>query len=71
MEHVIVRYPGGARSVHVDGVQDGMTNKRLRVSRGTHRFDLGEPRDYTPTFRRPMVKDTSPVKPMEVTFEKA
>jgi hypothetical protein len=69
-EHVIVRYPT-ERKVFVDGKELGLTGKVLTVERGTHRFDLGQPLDYVPKFRRPKVTGTSLGEPMEVVFEEA
>jgi hypothetical protein len=69
MENVIIKYPD-SRAVFIDGEDTGMTNTILRIEAGSHTFTLGEPKDYKPSFRRRKVKGTSPVKPMEVTFEK-
>lgn len=69
MENVIVKYPG-TRTVFIDGEDTGVTNTVLRIEAGTHTFNLGEPKNYKPAFRRRKVTGTSPVKPMEVTFEK-
>lgn len=70
MENVIIKYPE-TRTVFIDGEDSGMTNTVLRIEAGTHTFNLGEPKDYMPSFRRRKVTGTSPVKPMEVTFEKS
>ncbi len=58
------------REVFVDGESSGRTNETVRVERGTHTVNLGDPRDYDPKWRRPQVKNTSPIKPLEVTFAK-
>ncbi len=68
MEHVIVRYPK-RRVVNLRGEETGYTNRVFRVRSGTHTFNLGEPRDYRPKWRRVNVTGTTPVSPMEVTFE--
>ena len=68
MEFVCVKFPS-ARTVYIDRAPGGSTNETLQVNRGVHRFDLGEPRDYAPSFRRRHVKDTTPIRPMEVCFE--
>lgn len=68
-EFIQVLYPA-SRDVFVDGELEGKTNETLRVERGTHTVNLGDPRDYAPKWRRPQVKNTSPIKPMEVRFEK-
>jgi hypothetical protein len=69
MENVIVKFPE-QRTVLIDGEESGETNTILRVEAGTHTFKLGDPADYTPSWRRKKVAGTSPVKPMEVAFEK-
>jgi len=67
MEYVNVRYYR-KRNVFMDGNLLGKTNETLRVDEGTHRFDLGENKNYTPAFRKVQVTDTSPMKPMEIHF---
>lgn len=67
MEFVKVTY-FRRRKVYIDGVKSGYTNKKLRVSRGTHRFDLGEPVNYQPQRRKPFVKETTPLTPMIIAF---
>jgi len=69
MEHVIVRY-SETRAVLVDGVESGTIGDILRLEQGTHTFSLGGPQDYKPSSQTLMVKDTTPIKPMEVTFVK-
>ncbi len=69
MEHVIVVYPHD-RPVYVDGHERGRTNKTIMLGTpGRYTFHLGDPRDYKPKWRRPLVKDTSPICPQEVIFE--
>ena len=67
MEHVTVKYPH-RRKVFIDGNESGFTNMTLRTNRGTHTFNLGEPRDYTPKWRRVKVRNTTPIRPLEVVF---
>jgi len=69
MENVIIKYPE-TRTVFIDGEDTGMTNTILRIEAGSHTFDLGEPKNYKPSSRKRKVKGTSPVKPIEVIFEK-
>ena len=69
MEYVAVRYPE-RRTVNIDGVPAGYTDRTLRVNRGTHTINLGDPRDYRPKWRRVKVKGTTSTRPMEVRFEK-
>lgn len=68
MEFIIVRFRD-ARDVFVDGMQMGKTGEKLRVEKGRHTIHLGDPRNYAPTSRRPDVKNTASIKPMEVLFE--
>jgi PEGA domain len=70
MEYVIVRYVR-KRTVYIDGEDSGETGERLRVEEGTHTIHLGDPRDYTPKWRRPTVTGTTTSKPMEIEFEEA
>ena len=67
MEYVIVTYYR-KRNVFMDGSPAGKTNETLRVEAGTHRFDLGEPKNYSPGFRKAKVTGTSQIKPMTVSF---
>ena len=55
MEFVIVTYPT-KRSVRVDGVPTGSTGDVLQMDSGTHKFDLGDPRDYAPDFLEVVVE---------------
>lgn len=70
MEYVIVRYPR-KRAVYIDGEENGETEDRLRVEEGTHTIHLGDPRNYTPKWRRPTVTGTTSSEPMEIEFEEA
>lgn len=67
-EYIIVRFPR-ERDVYIGGVLNGKTNQRLRVPTGRHHIHLGNPKDYEPAYRRPYVKDTTLIKPMEVLFD--
>ena len=69
MEYIIVRYPK-KRTVYIDGQENGSTGERLRVQEGTYTINLGDPRDYRPRWRRPIVTGTTSIKPMEIGFEK-
>ena len=68
MEFIVVRF-ASARDVFVDGMRMGRTGEKLRVQKGRHTIHLGEPRDYDPAWRRPDVRGTTSIKPMEVLFE--
>lgn len=67
MEWVMVVHPR-TRDVFVDGRRSGQTNVVLIVAKGTHRFDLGTPLDYTPRRRDVKVVGTSPLDPLEIAF---
>jgi hypothetical protein len=67
MEYVIVKYYR-KRNVFMDGNQNGKTNETLRVQEGTHKFDLGKNKNYSPGFRRVKVTNTTQIKPMEIKF---
>ena len=58
------------RNVILDGDPGGITGEVLLVEKGTHRFQLDGPQDYTPRWRQPVVKNTTFASPMEVSFEK-
>lgn len=68
MEFVFVRY-WRRRTVHIDGVEGGMTNVVLTVGEeGFHRFELSPPPNYTPLQQRKLVRNTSPQFPLEIGF---
>ena len=67
MEWVKVVYPR-IRDVFVDGRRSGETNSVLIVSKGTHRFGLGTPSNYTPAKRDVKVVGTSVLAPLEIVF---
>ena len=58
------------RTVYAGGNALGETNCTLRVNSGTHTFDLGDPRDYTPDSIRRKVANTSVSNPMQLAFFK-
>ena len=68
MEYIFVRY-FRKRNVFLDGNPVGNTNNTLRVEKGTHRIDLGEPKNYTPEFQEVAVTDTTQILPLEVAFD--
>jgi len=70
IEFVIVKYRE-ERIVFIDGKKAGITGKTLLVNTGTHTFSLGGAQDFKPPVITRQVVGTTPVKPMEVTFEKA
>jgi len=69
MEWVKVNY-AETRDVFIDGQQSGKTNKKLIVGEGTHDFDLGVPKNYSPSTQRKTVMGTTEEFPMPIDFEK-
>lgn len=69
MEYVLVVYTTD-RTVYIDGEDGGQTNTALRVDAGTHVFDLGNPRNYKPASRKPVVQDTTELNPLKLIFRK-
>lgn len=65
MEYVVVTYPK-VRDVLIDGQVAGQTNdpNPLRVERGHHTFDLGDPEDYLPKSVEKNVRGTTSIKPL-------
>jgi len=57
------------RSVRVDGRSAGFTNKEFQVEAGEHRFDLGEPKDYTPDVAVETVSNTLPGAPKVIAIQ--
>ena len=70
MEYIEVQYTQN-RPVFVDDVDNGMTNKILRVGTGTHIITLGEPHDYSPGQQQVYVANTSSLQPMVLKFVEA
>lgn len=75
MEYVVVEFLD-RREVLVDGICYGDNRnpdnqyRILRVPEGLHRFRLRGPDNYVPLWQTVEVKDTDPVDPMHVVFEK-
>ena len=69
MEYVIVTYPTD-RFVYIDGEKGGITNDVLRVSEGTHEFDLGNLKNYEPESREVEVEGTTVLKPLKIGFSR-
>jgi len=57
-----------SRNVEIDNTISGTTNQVLRVEKGTHRFDLGQPVNYDPPFIDQVISGTTPARPLEITF---
>ncbi len=69
MEYVIVKFPTN-RFVYIDDEKNGKTNEVLRVEAGTHKFDLGPLKNYSPESQTVPVSDTSVLGPLELVFSK-
>jgi hypothetical protein len=67
MEYVTVKYYR-KRNVFMDGDVIGSTNETLRVQEGTHKFHLGEKKNYTPDFQKVKIMNTTQMLPMEIRF---
>lgn len=67
MEYVVVKYYR-RRNVFMDGNLVGKTGETLMIQEGTHRFDLGRPINYAPSFSKTQVTDTIATDPMLITF---
>ena len=70
MEFIVVKYYR-KRNVFMDGHLIGKTGETLRVQEGTHRFDLGQPQNYTPSYRKKQVTATISADPMAISFSPA
>ena len=68
--YIRVRFPGSERAVYMDGGPKsiGPTNRRLRVRKMFHEFDLGVVGDYAPPLIGLKV-DGSPSTPNLIDFE--
>ncbi len=67
MEYVKVAYWRN-RGVVIDGQPSGMTNTTLIVGKGRHRFELSPPPNYVPPRQIKVVRNTTPQRPLEITF---
>jgi hypothetical protein len=71
MEYIIVKFGGEDRGVVIDGISQGRTEMVLEVERGSHEISLEEPpSDFKPLDEKVVVRDTTPLSPQEVSFEK-
>lgn len=66
-EFVIVKYHR-KRNVYANNMKVGQTNKTFMMGRGTHRFDLGKPRNYSPASRTVRLGRTRRSKPKVLKF---
>jgi hypothetical protein len=69
MEFLIVKFDE-ERDVLIDEVNQGKTGELIELSAGTYTVSLDGEEDFTPKTKKIRLKKTSPIKPMEVTFER-
>jgi hypothetical protein len=69
MQYVTVTFTED-RGVIIDGIENGKTNKTLRVEEGKHVFKLVDPKDYKPRQITCVIKNRTSIKPVEIIFEK-
>jgi hypothetical protein len=65
MEYVVIKW-STSRKVRIDGQDAGFTNDTLKVEKGHHTFDLGDPRDYLPATIDLVVESTTSVGPLVI-----
>jgi hypothetical protein len=70
MEFLVVRFDT-SRRVLVNGNPFGLTNTLIQIDAGTHRIALAPPADFAPTAQTVLVKNTSPLAPLTVSFRLA
>lgn len=70
MEYLQVHFPRSRRVV-VDDVFSGRTEDVIELEAGTHIVSLGPPNNFTPASQKIILKDTSPLTPLEVSFDLA
>jgi hypothetical protein len=68
MEFLVVHFPR-SRRVFVDDVFSGRTDEVIELEAGTHKVALGPPNNFTPATRKIVLRDTSPLTPLEVSFD--
>jgi hypothetical protein len=69
LECVEVQFPDD-RSVFIDGNESGRTNRLRYVNTGSHRFHLGDPKNYQPSEIIRVIENTSSLTPAIIKFEK-
>lgn len=71
MEYLLVHFPRSRRVV-VDGVFSGRTEEVIELEAGTHEVSLGPPyNNFTPASRKIVLRKTSVLTPLEVSFDLA
>lgn len=70
MEFLLVHFPRSRRVV-VDDVFSGRTEDVIELEAGTHVVSLGPPGNFEPASRKIVLRDTSPLTPLEMSFDLA
>lgn len=68
MEYLLVHFPRPRRVV-VDNEFNGRTEELIELEAGTHTVALGPPYNFSPTFRKVRLVDTSAQTPREIHFD--
>jgi hypothetical protein len=69
MEYLIVYFPE-TRRVLIVGEDQGETGETIELDRGTYVVSLSPSDDSTPKKHTVILKNTSPIRPKQVTFAK-
>lgn len=69
LEFVEVQFPED-RAVLVNGNESGRTNAILYLTTGTHRFQLGGPKDFQPEEITCAIYNTNALVPLVIQFQK-
>lgn len=69
MQYLKVRFPT-RRRIKIDGEFNGYTNKLIEIRGGPHRISMGSPENFKPRERRVTLRNTAPLRPKIVRFEK-
>ncbi len=75
VEFVIVEFPE-RRRVFIGNKSHGFNTRNngewkiFRLNQGTHTFHLGGENNYAPEKQKVVVKNTDPIDPMKVVFQK-
>lgn len=69
MQYLKVRFPT-RRRVKIDDEFNGYTNKLIEIRGGPHKVSMGNPKNFNPKERKVNLRNTSPLRPKIVRFEK-
>lgn len=69
MQYLKVRFPT-RRRVKIDDEFNGYTNKLIEIRGGPHDISMGSPKNFKPRVRKVTLRNTSPLRPKIVSFEK-